>query len=462
MDAAGQSRVRDWLTRQRWYGDKSRTLAHLDIDRLATVKVESGTISVTLLTCQYSDGSSSTYLAPMEQVSDPGEGEPTSIQDAFALPAFLGWMYSGFEERRNYAAADGRTMRWISGAGSSPMPKDVPAARVLPGEQSNTSVRFGDTSILKVFRKVQPGVNPDPEILRFLSGRTEYRHAPADLGTVELHAAGSGEPVVLATMQGFVRNDGDAWTWLLDALRSRRDSTSQLLKQIALLGVRTGDLHLALATPSDEPAFCLERIDLPYRERLYQRINAELHRTIDAVLEANLRNSLQLSGLRDHLASMLARHEVLEGLPLFRVHGDYHLGQVLKTEQDFVIIDFEGEPSRSFEERREKASPLKDVAGMVRSLDYAFASVRMEGGEGEDGSPLVDLARQAQQAYITAYVESVTRGNSAILPTDAQVFSLALSIYLIEKALYEVRYELDNRPDWAEIPLQAIEAAAAM
>jgi len=159
---------------------------------------------------------------------------------------------------------------------------------------------------------------------------------------------------------------------------------------------------------------------------------------------------------------MLARHEVLEGLPLFRVHGDYHLGQVLKTEQDFVIIDFEGEPSRSFEERREKASPLKDVAGMVRSLDYAFASVRMEGGEGEDGSPLVDLARQAQQAYITAYVESVTRGNSAILPADARMFSSALSIYLIEKALYEVRYELDNRPDWAEIPLQAIEAAAAM
>lgn len=459
MDAQHVSMLRDWLTQQRWYGDKSRTLERLEVDRVLQLKLDSGPVAVILLDCQYTDGSTSTYFAPIQwNESEEGKDGSTSIDDAFSNPDFLGWLYSGFEDGRSNTGSEGRTMQWIAGAGSSHMPREMPPARVLQGEQSNTSVRFGDTAILKVFRKLQPGINPDPEILRFLSRYTGYRHAPADLGTLELRSGGSGQPEVLAAMQGFVPNSGDAWTWLLDALQARGGETFQLLEQIALLAHRTGDLHLALATPSDDPAFAVERIDAQYRERLHRRIGNELHRTMDAVLAANLRSSLKLSSLRDQLASMLAHHEVLDGLPLFRVHGDYHLGQVLRTDQDFVIIDFEGEPSRSFAERREKASPLKDVAGMVRSLDYAFASVQAQDVEREEGPPLADLAQQVQQTYTTAYMRSVSQEDGRVVPTDAGKFSAALSIFLIEKALYEVRYELDNRPDWTEIPLQALEA----
>jgi maltose alpha-D-glucosyltransferase/alpha-amylase len=453
--------LRDWLTQQRWYGDKSRSLEGVALDPLLVLELGSGPIDVMLIECEFTDTGRTTYFVPVQwREPDTSDASP-GIEDGFSDPHFLAWLYSGFAEARTRDALGGRQLRWVAGAGSGPMSSSRPEGRVLRGEQSNTSVRFGDEAILKVFRKIQPGVNPEPEVLRFLSAHTDYRHAPADFGIIELHQVASDEPIVIGAMQGFVANSGDAWAWLLGELRSLgQGSGHQLLAQIALLGQRTGNLHLALATDSDDPAFSLECIDSKYRKRLRRRIAAELHRTLEAVGARELRSKEQIADLEDRLTAKLSRDDVLEGLALSRVHGDFHLGQVLKTDDDFVIIDFEGEPSRPFRERREKASPLKDVAGMLRSLDYAIASVLSKDVDPDAREGLVRFGRQAEEAYIQAYLEAVSMDSRALTPAHADRFTPALSIFLIEKALYEVRYELDNRPSWVEIPLGALETIA--
>lgn len=456
-----RSVLREWLPQQRWYGDKSRPLKSVAVDQLLVVELDSELVDILLIECEFADADRSTYFAPVQWRERGVSDASPPIQDGCSNPDFLAWLYSGFAEARTHDAHGNRLLRWIPGAAPRPMLSSRPEARVLRGEQSNTSIRFGDEAILKVFRRMQAGVNPDPEILRFLSGHTDYRHAPADFGTIELQQLASGEPIVIGAMQGFVANSGDAWAWLLEALQSLDDERGpQLLSQIALLGQRTGDLHLALATDTRDPTFSLARIDTRYRERLHQRIAAELRRTFEAVHAGKLRSHEQISSLEASLSAILRHHDVLEGLVLSRVHGDYHLGQVLKTDDDFVIIDFEGEPSRPFHERREKASPLKDVAGMIRSLDYAVASVLSGDIDPEVSERLVRFGGDAQEAYTDAYLKSVSVCEHALVPVHPDRFAAALSIFLIEKALYEVRYELDNRPAWIEIPLGALETLA--
>lgn len=455
--------LRAWLPRQRWYGDKSRVLDQVAVDQLMTVELDPGLVTVMLVSCEFGDGSRAVYFAPVFWGEPETDDAPSPTpRDAFEHPEFLDWLCSGFADARMVMVPDGR-LRWISGAESGAVLADARNVHVLGGEQSNTSVRFGDEAILKVFRKVQPGINPDPEILRFLSTHSEYRHAPAHLGTIELQRTTSSEPTVIAAMQAFVPNSGDAWTWLLGELRTLdAETTEPLLGQVALLAQRTADLHLALVTGSDDPAFSVEHVDTGYRERLHRRIAGELLRTLDVLRIRGLRGDERLSDLEHRLTAMLANDAVLGGLALSRVHGDFHLGQVLKTSEDFVIIDFEGEPSRPFHERREKASLLKDVAGMLRSLDYAVATATS--GEPDHGyrDRLARFGQLARQAFTGAYLEAVSADAGALVPADADEFAAALSFFLIEKALYEIRYELDNRPDWVEIPLGALETLAAI
>lgn len=454
--------LQSWLPRQRWYGDKSRSIEAVVVDRLTTVELDAGLVTVMLVTCDFSDGSRAVYFVPMlSGEPETGDALEQLPQDAFEESQFLDWLGSGFEHSRVLNIQDGR-LRWIPAPYSRSVLSAVRNGRVLGGEQSNTSVRFSDKAILKVFRKVQPGTNPDPEILQFLSTQSDYRHAPAHLGTIEHQRNSSPDPTVLGAMQAFVPNSGDAWTWLLAELRTLdEEMIRQLLAQVTLLAQRTADLHRALATRSHDPAFSVEHIEGPYRELLHRRIAAELHRTLDALRVREIRSEEQLSHLGRRLTAMLANDDVLDGLALSRVHGDYHLGQVLKTTDDFVIIDFEGEPSRPFHERREKASVLKDVAGMLRSLGYAVATA--SSGDSDPGrrDRLAAFGELARRAFTGAYLKSVSTSTEPLAPSDPDQFETALSIFLVEKALYEVRYELDNRPHWIEIPLGALETMVA-
>lgn len=452
----------EWLSRQRWYGDKSRRLDRVEVDQLSQLDLDGPVVELALITCEFADAPPSRYVVPIiqpESAASPSvPGEPI---DAFAEPRFLVWLYAGFGPERTMPVHGSRSLRWIAGAAPLPPTSGVTAARLMQAEQSNTSVRFGDDVILKVFRKVQPGINPDPEILRYLAAHTDYGHAPADLGTIEIHDPASDEPVVVAAMQRFVPNLGDAWTWLLAELGgSITAGQDRLLGDIALLGRRTAELHLALGAGSDDPAFAVEPVVPAYLNRMRERLRTELDLTMDRLLGSSDLGVEQIDALRNQLVLKQAEVGGLDGASLCRIHGDFHLGQVLKTANDFVIIDFEGEPSRPFHERRAKASPLKDVAGMLRSFHYAVATTEGSSVEGNDVHSLHWFRAEAPRVYLHAYMETMAASGSRLVPAGALSFQSALDVFLIEKALYEVRYELDNRPAWLHIPLDALDALA--
>ncbi|MBA2246859.1 MAG: phosphotransferase [Chloroflexia bacterium] len=264
--------------------------------------------------------------------------------------------------------------------------------------------------------------------------------------------------MTLAAMQHYVPNAGDGWTWLLHELETgTRAEEKDLVSAIALLGQRTAELHRALASPSADPAFAPEQIGKREIDAFVARLTAELDQTMSAIASAGVRSEANLDATRQTISRKMSQAPLLEGSLATRVHGDYHLGQVLRTADDFVIIDFEGEPSRPIELRREKASPLKDVAGMLRSLDYAVATLERAGVAFETAT-FREWGARASAAFVAAYRASIETGGRMILPQSAATFAATLDLYLIEKALYEVRYELDNRPDWLEIPLSALEA----
>jgi maltose alpha-D-glucosyltransferase/alpha-amylase len=329
---------------------------------------------------------------------------------------------------------------------------------LLTGEQSNTSIRYGMDAVIKVFRKWQPGVNPDTEIVEYLTEHSAFDQVPAFLGGVRLDRKGTVTEV--AAVQSFVENDGDSWKWLPPALVTLNDTELPgLLEAVGLLGQRTGELHAALAYGTGE-AFVPEVLTSSDVAAIRRRISSEVAMTIRMLIEAGMISPGDGDVLQGTLLARIGEASSLVGSARTRVHGDYHLGQVLRSHDDFVIIDFEGEPSRSMAERREKHSPFKDVAGMLRSLDYAVATASQDVDHFRSAS-LREVGLRMEQAFLDGYAAGIADGPDWILPTEADAFRTALDLYMIEKAVYEVRYELDNRPGWIGIPVGALQRIAA-
>jgi maltose alpha-D-glucosyltransferase/alpha-amylase len=390
-------------------------------------------------------------------------------------------------------------------------------SRVGSAEQSNTSILYDDKLILKFFRRIQPGENPDVEIGRFL---TEVAHFPAAapfLGEISITPA-SGNRATVAMLQGLVANRGDGWEWYLKQLASfysrvavlpspressapsfinRNESRVGELKHArvsleaaALLGRRTAEMHLALAGHSDRPAFAPEPLTKDDLQRDSRRIEKQLSSTLEALksrlstLDEPTSDSAGLL-LSKRLALIAQSRSIASthaGGQRIRIHGDYHLGQILLTNhtrsddsrsgtqdepevEDFVLLDFEGEPARPLEERRRKESPIRDLAGMIRSFSYAaYAGLGQFVSAGRDSSHPVDYERMAGWArlwqnsvaaeFLDFYRQTIGAEN-ALLPPPSQAQAL-LNAYLLEKALYELLYELDNRPTWLRIPIAGI------
>ena len=377
------------------------------------------------------------------------------------------------------------------------------ASRVGSAEQSNTSILYGKKLILKLFRRLQPGENPDVEIGRFLTEIARFPRIPAFLGDISICPEG-GRRTTIGMLQGLVANQGDGWQWFLDQLpgffaavassptvpasepagfinrqephAAAIEHAGAAMEAAALLGRRTAEMHLALATPTDDSAFAAEPFMPDDLARDARRIDTQIMAALDA-LKAKLPSltdvtaddaALLLSRRRELLRTAHAMEELQAAGKRIRIHGDYHLGQTLRTEGedetgDFVLLDFEGEPARPLGERRQKQSPLKDVAGMVRSFSYAGFSgldrfMADEAGRGANAEALAGWANlwqnSASAAFLNAY-RATMDGVRDLLPAAAQAQTL-FTAYLMEKALYELLYELNNRPTWLRIPIDGI------
>jgi maltose alpha-D-glucosyltransferase/alpha-amylase len=347
-----------------------------------------------------------------------------------------------------------------------------------PLEQSNTTVMLGEKLVLKLFRRNTPGTNPEWEVGRFLTEHTAFRRIAPVLGGVEWTPE-EGEASLLGILQAYVEHQGNAWDYTLSYLarglenwQALRNGTpaphAAYCAQMRLLGQRTGELHKALAQPSIDEAFGAEPLAEGEADALADRVRQDVGASLDllggalARLPESARPQAQkLLGLRLELEALAAtlRPDRLRALKI-RYHGNYHLDQVLVSGNDFVIIDFEGEPGRTLAERRRKGSPLRDVAGMLRSFDYA-AAVAESRAHCESPAACAAIAQligawrqEAKAAFLEGYRHG--SGGCPACPRDAAQAERLTRLFVFEKALYELRFELENRPEWVFIPIQGL------
>ena len=381
---------------------------------------------------------------------------------------------------------------------------------MLTAEQSNTSVVYADRLILKVFRRLHEGTNPDLEVGRFLTEQVFFPHIPHVAGGIEYYPGRRAQPMTVGVLQEYVPNEGDAWKYTLDSLAHYFESVlahaeagisplpdkslielsesgiptivgeaaGVYLSSAQLLGQRTGELHLALASNRDDPDFAPEPFTVGYQRSVFHHMRSLttlvlllLRQRLEALPEDAGKEAMRVLGIEgDIIARFRIALKHKAAAMRTRCHGDYHLGQVLYTGRDFVIIDFEGEPARPLGERRLKRSPLSDVAGMIRSFDYAVHAALL--GQAptvirpEDLPILERWGRLwyvwVSAAFLNSYLAVVEE--SGLLPSSREELGALLDMYLLEKAVYELGYELNNRPDWVRVPLlgilQLVESAA--
>lgn len=335
-------------------------------------------------------------------------------------------------------------------------------------EQSNTSMRIGDAAVLKVFRRLEPGVHPELEIGRFLTERG-FEATPALLSWVETAGSNGASGCTLSVLQSWVQNEGDGWSWMLAKLpRLAGSEGSRVAQEIATwvraLARRTAEMHRVFAAEPTDPAFRPEPVGASDRAAWADAARAMAERAfsgLGAAAAARDSNTRQLAaGLQARQGSVLEKIEAVRAIPSTlsrtRHHGDYHLGQVLVRGADAVILDFEGEPLRPLAQRRAKHSPLRDVAGMLRSFSYAAEAAARAGGQ--EVEPLRERLHrwrdESERLFLDAYLEDVR--DLPAIPADREQAKQVLRFFLLEKALYEVAYELANRPDWVGIPLRAV------
>jgi maltose alpha-D-glucosyltransferase/alpha-amylase len=528
----------EFLATRRWFGGfggRGRALRSVRVREVVRFDEEEGLsdAALLLLAVDYAQGEPETYALPLGFASGeraarlrerlPGalvariEGEDEGILfDALADPELATGLLEAIARRRRFRGeSEGELVAWPTAAFRG-LANPAPASHVASsgsvalspalheGEQSNSSVIFGDRFVLKLFRRLDPGINPELEIGRFLTEEAGFPHTPPIAGAIELRSERE-EPTTLAILQGFVANEGDAWAYTQDALgryveRALAESGTHppalphgsvidlaergltaaeyqrlgtYLPSAELLGERTAELHLALASRPDRSGFEPEPFSLLYQRSLYQSVRAAVGRNFQ-LLEQRLGElpertvdvARQVLAGRDRLVERLSGLNVakLSGMRI-RTHGDYHLGQVLYTGRDFVILDFEGEPSRPLSERRMKRSALRDVASMLRSFHCAaYAAFFAEAEHGVvQGAALQALLgwlrlweRSASAAFLRSYLERSRAGEATYLPDSREELSLLLDVFLLERAVHELVAELNHRPDQVGVPLAGI------
>jgi predicted trehalose synthase len=453
--AASEQAVIDFVTRQRWYAAKSRAVAHSEVLESVDLRTTAPRFTLELVELRYETGAHDIYQLVH------GEEDIDGLDDPAAARELVHAMRAGLTLQGREGTVEFRPVEGFAGLG-----RELQDARLVGAEQSNTSLVFDDELILKVFRRLEPGINPELEMLRFLT-----EHGFDHIAALGGWYAYSGGPLsaTLGILQEFVSEGEDGWEL---ALQEIAEDPDRFLARVHLLGEVTGEMHTVLGSDTGDPAFSPET---PSVESL-----GLLTATVDEEIESVF---LALPDDDEQLAPILGRgEEVREQLrmlthagsigKLIRTHGDYHLGQTLWRSQgtssakppaagligaleaprggDWVILDFEGEPARALIERRRKRSPLRDVAGMLRSFAYVAIAAELE-----RGTPAPEgWEEQARSQFLEGYLDTV---DPALMPAGSLAIERLLAVFELEKAVYELRYELDNRPDWVRIPVAGIQ-----
>jgi trehalose synthase-fused probable maltokinase len=475
----------NYIPRCRWFAGKARDPRSFTVQDVIAVSAAPDAARLVLVEVGYADKSTETYLLPLQLLSgraarDLVTKHPQAILaqsanhvlcDAIHDDTFRSELFTLMATRGTRTGEHGK-ITGQPGAALATL-KGIPSSRALSIEQSNSSIIYGDHIFLKIYRRLEHGMNPDAEILRYLSERG-FPHAPPFAGAIDYRDA-EGHACVLSLATGLMPNKGDAWSFTLGELKRwfeamRADDTAaaekiedESMKRAAQLGTRTGEMHLALAGETSDPDFAAEPLSAADGTALAESVAASAVQVLDLIAAKLDTLPEPAHGLAQRFVelkpTLLAHAESLRATVAAaktRTHGDYHLGQVLETGGDFVIIDFEGEPLRSLATRREKRSPFRDVAGMLRSFDYA-AHAALD-AQGDHGAKLAEHAErwsaEAQLEFLRAWILA-TEGAPFRALTRTEEDRL-LEAFLLEKALYEVVYEINNRPTWLPIPLRGV------
>jgi maltose alpha-D-glucosyltransferase/alpha-amylase len=477
------ARLLEHLRGRRFFRAKARPVRDARIADVIPLGADGNT--VVMLEVRYQEGEPDLYVMPLA-LPAPGAPAHALVAAAGDEPLLADGLATG---QAGPALLEliraGRVVRGESGAlvgEASPLLAEVAASGPLPvtvhgAEQTNSTLMFGDRVLLKVYRQVVVGENPELEVGRFLTDHCQPACAPRVLGSLGYQGPDGGRGVAIA--HELVANRGDAWTLALAEVRAYLeapgDAGGGFGPLARTLGRRTAELHLALVGDDDDPQFAPEPLTAADRRALVARASAMLEENLAAlagVLDALPPAARQLAGRlleipgRQAIARRLTelRERELEVVKI-RTHGDLHLGQVLVCgDDDFMIIDFEGEPGRPLAERRAKHSPLRDVMGMARSFDYAPEAVLREPASAALRATRAPLGRRWTQAITAAFLRGYlgTVGPAPFLPRASDELALLCGFYELEKVIYELGYEANNRPDWVEIPVRGLAAMAGV
>jgi len=441
-----EERLQEWVLEQRWFASKAREVAHFGVLEAVTLREEAPKLVLALIEARFHTGTHELYQLPLGLRADDeawdqrviAEVEGWTVYDALADPAQNHELLARIGASEEVQGEHG-VLHFRASEQAAARFDRTAAVRPIGVEQSNSSVVFGDQLILKVFRRLEPGVNPELELLRFLSAR-EFPHIAPLVGWYAY--TGRLMDTTLGTLQVFLSGARDGWALCLDDLEG-------FLPEARALGVVTGELHTALGSDVGDPDFAPEEPSMENLSLLTATVDEEIERMfVDLDTE-----SPALAPLAGHAQDVRERLQALShigtGGRLIRTHGDYHLGQTMLTDRGWVVLDFEGEPARPLPERRRKRSPLRDVAGMLRSFAYAASAAEQQRGEPAPEG----WEDHARSAFLEGYFEAV---DASLLPPGQDAVSKLLSVFELEKAVYELRYELNHRPDWIGIPVAGI------
>jgi len=482
-----------YMRKCRWFAGKARMIKFLKVQQLLTIPIDGDLAYLIIVHVGYTYGDEEKYALPVSFLPDDYDlieqinpkafivktivgGKPGWLIDAIYDFRFQTELYKNIWENATIKQEGGH-ISYHRGKGLAGTDEDMGYLCVVPDlEQSNSSFVFGNKYFFKLYRKLFREINPEVEMLQFLTETGGFKNIPAYCGSLVYERPGI-PPVTLGLMMQKVSSKSDSWVatgddlnnflfMFVDKLFGIRDD---VFEKVELLGKRTAEMHLALLSDKKNADFKPEKFNAEYIEWVQTHFNKLLEKRINLLKENYARLDKNAKSLADSFVNsekiIKNFFEKIAGFDLkssrIRIHGDYHLGQVLFTGTDYLIIDFEGEPESSIADRKIKHSPLKDVAGMIRSFHYAVCAKLYFSAETKAIDP-VRLQKAADRwyklitdAYLDAYIQ--TMGNIPDVFGSRTELNFLLQLHLLEKAVYELGYELNGRPDWIRIPLKGIQ-----